>query len=113
VAQTAVKLMIEPIFEADLEPSAYGYRPKRSGQDAVQKVDELLHQGYTDVVDADLSKYFDTIPQSELMQCVARRIVAKHMLHLLKMWHWALSQALGCRVTPWVGHSCRRSLPHD
>jgi RNA-directed DNA polymerase len=86
VAQTAAKLIIEPIFEADLEPNAYGYRPKRSGQDAVQKVDELLYQGYTDIVDADLSKYFDTIPHSELMQCVARRIVDKHLLHLIKMW---------------------------
>jgi Retron-type reverse transcriptase len=86
VAQTAVKLIIEPIFEADLEPNAYGYRPKRSAQDAIQKVDELLYQGYTDIVDADLSKYFDTIPHSELMQCVARRIVDKHMLHLIKMW---------------------------
>lgn len=86
VAQTAAKLILEPIFEADLEPNAYGYRPKRSAQDAVEKVDELLHQGYTDIVDADLSKYFDTIPHSELMQCVARRIVDKHMLHLVKMW---------------------------
>jgi RNA-directed DNA polymerase len=86
VAQTAAKLIVEPIFEADLEPNAYGYRPKRSAQEAVQKVDELLHQGYTDIVDADLSKYFDTIPHSELMQCVARRIVDKHMLHLIKMW---------------------------
>jgi RNA-directed DNA polymerase len=86
VAQTAAKLILEPIFEADLEPNAYGYRPKRSALDAVEKVDELLHQGYTDVVDADLSKYFDTIPHSELMQCVARRIVDKHMLHLIKMW---------------------------
>ena len=60
VAQTAAKLIVEPIFEADLEPNAYGYRPKRSAQDAVEKVDELLHQGYTDIVDADLSKYFDT-----------------------------------------------------
>jgi len=68
VAQTAVKLIIEPIFEADMEPSAYGYRPKRSAQDAIRKVDELLYQGYTEIVDADLSKYFDTIPQSELMQ---------------------------------------------
>jgi RNA-directed DNA polymerase len=86
VAQTAAKLILEPIWEADLEPNAYGYRPKRSAQDAIQKVDELLYQGYTDIVDADLSKYFDTIPHSELMQCVARRIVDKHMLHLLKMW---------------------------
>ena len=86
VAQTAAKLILEPILEADLEPNAYGYRPKRSAQDAIQKVDELLYQGYTDIVDADLSRYFDTIPHSELLQCVARRVVDKHMLHLLKMW---------------------------
>jgi len=54
--------------------------------DAIRKVDEPLYQGYTEIVDADLSKYFDTIPQSELMQCVARRIVDKHMLHLIRMW---------------------------
>jgi len=54
VAQTAAKLILEPIFEADLEPNAYGYRPNRSAEDAIQKVDELLHQGYTDIVDADL-----------------------------------------------------------
>ena len=86
VAQTAAKLILEPIFEADFEPNAYGYRPKRGAKDAIRKVDKLLIQGYTDVVDADLSKYFDTIPHSELLQCVARRIVDKHMLHLLKMW---------------------------
>jgi RNA-directed DNA polymerase len=86
VAQTAAKLILEPIWEAELEPNAYGYRPRKSAQDAIRKVDELLHEGYTDIVDADLSKYFDTIPHSELMQCVARRIVDRHMLHLIKMW---------------------------
>ena len=86
VVQTAAKLVIEPIFEAELEPNAYGYRPRKSAPDAIRKVDELLHDGYTDVVDADLSKYFDTIPHSELMQCVARRIVDRQMLHLIKMW---------------------------
>jgi len=86
VAQTAAKLVLEPIWEAELEPNAYGYRPQKSAQDAIQKVDELLHEGYTDIVDADLSKYFDTIPHSELMQCVARRIVDRHVLHLIKMW---------------------------
>jgi RNA-directed DNA polymerase len=86
VAQTAAKLILEPILEADLEPNAYGYRPGRSAGDAIQEVDKLLIAGYTDVVDADLSKYFDTIPHAELMKCVARRIVDKHMLHLLKMW---------------------------
>ncbi len=86
VAQTAAKLILEPIWEADLEPNAYGYRPRKSAQDAIQKVDELLHAGYTNIVDADLSKYFDTIPHSELLQCVARRIVDGQMLHLIKMW---------------------------
>ena len=59
VVQTATKLVIEPIFEADLEPNAYGYRPKRSAKDAIQRVHQLLCQGYTDVVDADLSRYLD------------------------------------------------------
>ncbi len=77
---------MEPIWEADLEPNVYGYRPRKSGQEAIQKVDELLHAGYTNIVDADLSKYFDTIPHSELLQCVARRIVDRQMLHLIKMW---------------------------
>ena len=86
VVQTAAKLMLEPIWEAELEPNAYGYRPQKSAQGAIRKVDELLHEGYTDVVDADLSRYFDTIPHSELMQCVGRRIADKYMLHLIKMW---------------------------
>jgi RNA-directed DNA polymerase len=86
VVQTAAKLVLEPIFEVDFDPNAYGYRPKRSAQDAIRKVHELLREGYTDVVDADLSKYFDTIPHRELLQCVARRIVDRDMLHLIKMW---------------------------
>src|ERR1700682_683460 len=86
VVQSAAKLLIEPIFEADLEPSAYGYRPKRSAQDAIREVHKLLCEGYTDVVDADLSKYFDNIPHSELLQSVARRIADGRVLHLLKMW---------------------------
>ena len=86
VVQTAAKLVLEPIFEADLEPSAYGYRPKRSAQDAIRKVHKLVCEGYTDVVDADLSKYFDTIPHCELMQCVAQRIVDRDVLRLMKMW---------------------------
>ena len=86
VVQTAAKLVLEPIFEADLEPCAYGYRPKRSAQDAIRKVHELLCAGYTEVVDADLSKYFDTIPHRQLMQSVARRIVDREVLRLLKAW---------------------------
>jgi RNA-directed DNA polymerase len=86
VVQTAAKLVLEPILEADLEPEAYGYRPKRSAQDAVREVQKLLWQGYTDVVDADLTKYFDMIPHRELMQSVARRITDRKVLHLIKMW---------------------------
>src|SRR5271167_2874607 len=86
VAQAAAKLVLEPIFEADMEPSAFGYRPKRGATDAIQSVMVLLRQGYTDVVDADLSKYFDTVPHAELMQSVARRIVDPDMLRLIKLW---------------------------
>ena len=86
VAQTALKLVVEPIFEADMEPGAYGYRPQRSAQDAIRKVHKLVCEGYSDIVDADLSRYFDTIPHSELLKCVARRIVDRGVLHLIKMW---------------------------
>jgi len=86
VVQTAAKLVLEPIFEADLEPAAYGYRPGRSATGAIQRVLALLRQGYTDVVDADLSKYFDTIPHRELMLSIARRIVDPDMLRLVKQW---------------------------
>ncbi len=86
VAQTAAMLVLEPIFEADLQPEQYAYRPDRSALGAVEQVNRLLHQGYTHVVDADLSGYFDSIPHAELMQSLARRIVDGSMLHLLKMW---------------------------
>jgi RNA-directed DNA polymerase len=86
VVQTAAKIVLEPIFEADFEDSAYGYRPRRSAVDAVKETHRLLCRGYTDVVDADLSKYFDTIPHSDLLKSVARRIVDRQVLHLIKMW---------------------------
>jgi RNA-directed DNA polymerase len=86
VVQTAVKLAVEPIFEADLDESAYGYRPGRGGADAIKEVHRLICRGYSDVVDADLSKYFDTIPHRDLMQSVARRIVDRHVLRLIKLW---------------------------
>ena len=86
VVQTAAKLVLEPIFEADFDPEAYGYRPQRSAVDAVKRVHGHLRRGYTDVVDADLSKYFDTIPHDELLVCVARRISDGQVLALIKMW---------------------------
>jgi group II intron reverse transcriptase/maturase len=86
VAQTAAMLVLEPIFEADLQPEQYAYRPDRSALDAVNDVRQLLINGHTQVVDADLNGYFDTIPHAELMHCLRRRIVDGVMLHLLKMW---------------------------
>jgi RNA-directed DNA polymerase len=86
VAQTAAKLVLEPIFEADLSDSAFGYRVGRNAQDAVREVHRALCDGHTDVVDADLSKYFDTIPHDQLMRSVARRVSDGKMLRLIKAW---------------------------
>src|SRR3989442_2084627 len=86
VVQTAVLLVIEPIFETDLPPEQYAYRANRSALDAVQEVHRLVSMGHTEVVDADLSGYFDSIPHAELMKSVARRISDAALLHLLKMW---------------------------
>ena len=86
VIQTAAKMVLEPIFEADFEDSAYGYRPARGAVGAVKEVHRLICRGYTDVVDADLSRYFDSIPHAELMKSVARRIVDRHVLRLIKLW---------------------------
>jgi RNA-directed DNA polymerase len=86
VVQTAAKLVLEPIFEADFEDNVYGYRPVRGAVDAVKEVHRLICRRYTDVVDADLSRYFDTIPHDELLKSVARRIVDRHVLQLIKLW---------------------------
>ncbi len=86
VVQTAVKLVIEPVLEADLSPYMFGYRPQKSALDAIKAVQGMLKRGYADVVDADLSKYFDTIPHSELLKSIAIRISDRHILRLIKMW---------------------------
>ncbi len=83
---TAAMLVLEPIFEADLPPEQYAYRPGRNAQQAVIEVEELLFRGHPDVVDADLADYFGSIPHTELLQSVARRIVDRRVLHLIKMW---------------------------
>ncbi len=86
VAQMAVKLLIEPLFEADFCPNSYGFRPKKSAHDALDDIADALHQGYTNVIDADLSKYFDSIPHAKLLAVVAERIVDGAILHLIKLW---------------------------
>jgi RNA-directed DNA polymerase len=84
--QTAALIVLEPIFEADLQPEQYAYREHRSAQAAVQAVHQLLIAGYREVVDADLSGYFDSIPHAELLQCIARRVSDKAVMHLIKLW---------------------------
>ena len=84
--QTAAVLVLEPIFEADLEPEQYAYRKDRSALDAVRHVHKLINTGHGEIVDADLSGYFDSIPHAELMKSVARRVVDGALLHLIKMW---------------------------
>ena len=86
VVQTAAKLVLEPIFEADFEDNAYGYRPARGAVDAVKDVYRHLKRGHTDVVDADLSRYFDSIPHDDLLKSVARRIADGSVLRLIKLW---------------------------
>jgi RNA-directed DNA polymerase len=86
VVQTAVLLILQPIFEADLEPTAYGYRPGRTAHEAITAVHGALCRGQTQVVDADVSQYFDTIPHAALMQALARRLSDRTRLRLLKRW---------------------------
>jgi RNA-directed DNA polymerase len=82
----AAVLVLEPIFEADLQPEQYAYRKDRSALDAVRHVHKLINTGHGEIVDADLSSYFDSLPHSELLKSVARRVVDGAMLHLIKMW---------------------------
>jgi RNA-directed DNA polymerase len=86
VCMTAAMLVLEPIFEADLPPEQYAYRPGRNAQQAVVEVKETLFRGHLEVVDADLADYFGSIPHAELMLSLARRIVDARVLHLIKMW---------------------------
>jgi RNA-directed DNA polymerase len=86
VAQMAAKLVIEPIFEADFCDTSYGFRPKKSAHQAVDDVAYAMNRGYTEVIDADLSKYFDTIPHANLLAVVAERISDGEILRIIKMW---------------------------
>jgi len=108
VVQTAVLLVLEPIFEADLQPEQFAYRENRSALEAVQEVHRLLDQGYRAVVDADLSGYFDSIPHAELLQCVARRVSDKALLHLVKQWLVAAVEETDAR-----GHRQRTTRNKD
>ena len=86
VCMTAAMRVLEPIFEADLPPEQYAYRPGRNAQQAVVEVEEVLFRSHPDVVDADLSDYFGSIPHAELLKSVARRVVDRRVLYLIKQW---------------------------
>lgn len=108
VVQTAVLLILEPIFEADLQPEQHAYRAGHSAHHALEEVQQLLKAGHREVVDADLSGYFDSVPHAELMQCLARRISDKALLHLLKEWLVAPVEELDAR-----GHQQRTTVNKD
>jgi group II intron reverse transcriptase/maturase len=86
VVQMATKLVIEPIFEADFQENSYGFRPKRNAHQAMDDLSLQLRMGKAQVIDADISKYFDTIPHDKLLGLVAKRVVDKNILWLIKQW---------------------------
>jgi RNA-directed DNA polymerase len=110
----AVKLIIEPLFEADFCDTSYGFRPQKSAHEAVDAIANTLHQRYTHVIDADLSKYFDTIPHAKLMAVVAERIVDGAILEILQKWLKATvieEDEIGKRRTIGGGKGNRRGTP--
>lgn len=86
VVQMSCKMVIEPIFEADFEDSSYGFRPKRSAHDAITAIKKNIREGKTEILDADLSSYFDMIPHDKLMIVIGKRISDRNVLHLIKTW---------------------------
>jgi len=86
VVQTAVCMLLMPIWEADFHPHSYGFRPKRRAHQAIDAIVHGVHQGYTEIIDADLTKYFDTIPHRGLMRMVAKRVSDGSMLRLIQSW---------------------------
>jgi RNA-directed DNA polymerase len=99
VVQGALKLILEPIFEADFQPGSYGYRPKRSPHGAVQRVSDAIIQGKTDVIDLDLRSYFDTVRHHIVLEKVAKRVKDDDVMHLLRM----ILRASGKRGVPQGG----------
>jgi len=113
VVQMAAKIVLEPIFEADFCECSYGFRPKRSAHDAVDAVANALLTGHAQVIDADLSKYFDTIPHAKLLAVMAERISDGAVLALIKQWLKApvVEEKDGTRRTSGGGKGNRKGTP--
>jgi RNA-directed DNA polymerase len=107
VVQTATKLILEPIVEADFLDCSYGYRPARSAKDALRVIEQHVRAGYTAIYDADMQAYFDTIPHDKLLKCVERRIADRSVLHLLRLWLAAVVEERDEDGRP------KRSRPHQ
>src|ERR1022692_4229493 len=100
VVQTAVCWLLMPIWEADFHPQSYGFRPKRRAHQAIDAIVQGVYQGYTEIIDADLTKYFDTIPHRELMKRVAQRVSDGSILRLIKSWLRAPVNRVSARPGP-------------
>ena len=114
VVQMATSLVLGPVFEADLQPEQYAYRQGRGAHDAIRAVHRLLNTGHTHIIDADLSGYYDSLPHAELMKCVARRVVDRQLLHLIKMWLEAPVEEVddkGSRKRSTVNRDSKRGTP--
>ena len=85
IVQGAIKLILEPIFEADFQDGSYGYRPKRSAEAAVNRTARAILNGKTRVIDCDIKSYFDAVPHNKLLSRIASRVQDKDIMHLLKL----------------------------